>query len=152
MFLDLVVTALLWATFATVVSQAISIGLMWALGLPPRRLVKEIEDVQNPAVGATFFIVSLGTALWTSLLASDGVPNPAPPLETMVWIGGGFVIATLYTMILFVIAHRLMGREPGESVYDYLRREIVQEQNAAVAFFMGGLAIAPYLAILYQIF
>ncbi|HEX2905947.1 MAG TPA: hypothetical protein VHO69_03760 [Phototrophicaceae bacterium] len=109
MFVELLVSAIIWATFAIVVSQLASILIMWSLGLPPRKLVKEIEDVQNPAVGAVFFAVSLTAALFVSILASDG-PTTAPPLETLAWVGGGLLIAIVYVVILFMIAHRVMGR------------------------------------------
>jgi uncharacterized membrane protein YjfL (UPF0719 family) len=150
MFWELELTALGWATFTIVVSQLVSIIVMWILGLPPRKIVKEIEDVQNTAVGAIFFIISLTATLFVSVLSSDG-PTTAPPLETLVWVVGGLLTATIFMLLLFVIAHRVMGREPGENVYMYIRREVIKEQNAALAFFLGGLAVTPFIAVVYQI-
>ncbi len=150
MFVDLVLSALAWATLTVVVSQLASVLIMWALGLPPRKLVHEIEDVQNTAVGAVFFAVSLVAALFVSTLSADN-PTEAPPLETALWIGGGLLASVLYTGILFMLAHRIMGRLPGENVYTYIRREVIREQNAALAFFLCGLAATPFIAVLYQI-
>jgi hypothetical protein len=148
-FVELAISAVLWATFATVISQLVGIAVMWALGLPPRKLVAEIVDVQNPAVGATFFIISLTASIFVSVL-SGGPPTVAEPLETALWIIGGLLLAVLYTTLAFAIAHRLMGVKD-EGLYKYIRRELISEQNAALAFFLGGLAVAPFIAILYQI-
>lgn len=150
MFVELVVSAIAWATFTIIVSQLACILIMWGLGLPPRKLAQEIQDVQNTAVGAIFFIVSLTAAIFVSVLSSAG-PTVAQPLETLVWIVGGLLIATIYVAILFIIAHRIMGRQPGENVYTYIRRELIKEQNAALAFFLGGLATTPFIAVVYQI-
>ncbi|CAG1014385.1 MAG: hypothetical protein IAE83_12875 [Anaerolinea sp.] len=150
MFLELEVSAVAWATFTIIVSQLICILIMWGLGLPPRKLVKEIEDVQNTAVGVVFFTISLTAAIFVSVLSSDG-PTYSPPLETLAWIVGGVVVGIIYVAILFMITHRIMGRQPGENVYTYIRREVIKEQNAALALFLGGLGATPFIAIVYQI-
>lgn len=150
-FLSLVWSALVWATFAVIVSQGTSILIMWWLGLPPGKLTHEIEDVQNPAVGACFFIISLTASLFVGFMTSSGFTPDPSFWEGAAWIIGGVVVASLYTALIFVIAHRLMGRQPNENVYDYIRREIVKEQNAAVAFFLGGLAVTPFISIVFQL-
>jgi uncharacterized membrane protein YjfL (UPF0719 family) len=151
MSIDLVLSALFWATFAIVISQAVAIGLMWWLGLPPRKLAVEIEDVQNTAVGASFFIVSLAAAIFISLMSTSGFTPDPSFAEGTFWIIGGLIVASLYTAILFIIAHRLMGRKESESIYDYMRRELIQEQNAALAFFLGGLSVTPFVAVVFQL-
>lgn len=150
MFLNLVISAILWTTFVTLLAQAISIIFLWWLGLQPRKLIHEIEITQNTAVGAVFFIISLTSSLFIGLLAAEPAPASSA-LEEVAWVVGGLALAALYTAIAFAIAHRVMGRENGENVYRYLRREIIAEQNAALTFFMGGLAVAPFIAVLYQI-
>lgn len=150
MFLNLVISAILWTTFVTLLAQAISIIFLWWLGLQPRKLIHEIEITQNTAVGAVFFIISLTSSLFIGLLAAEPAPASSA-LEEVAWVVGGLALAALYTAIAFAIAHRVMGRENNEDVYRYLRREIIAEQNAALTFFMGGLAVAPFIAVLYQI-
>lgn len=150
-FLGSVGSALFWATFAIVISQAASIVVMWWLGLPPRKLVHEIEDVQNPAVGACFFIISLTASIFVGFMTTDGFTPDPSALESAAWIVGGVVLGFLYTALIFIIAHRVMGRQPNESVYGYIRREVVLEQNAAVAFFLGGLAVTPFISIVFQL-
>lgn len=150
-FLTLVGSALVWATFAVIVSQATSIVLMWILGLPPRKLTHEIEDVQNTAVGACFFIISLTASIFVGFMTSDGFTTDPSFIEGAAWIIGGLILGFVYTFILFMIAHRVMGRLPNENVYNYIRREIVLEQNAALAFFLGGLSVTPFISIVFQL-
>lgn len=150
-FLDLVASAVAWATFAVFVSQLTSIALVWVLGVPPSKLAHEIEDVQNPAVGACFFIISLTASLFVALMTTDGFTPDPSFAEGAAWIIGGLILGFIYTFILFMIAHRVMGRQPNESVFGYIKREIVLEQNAALAFFLGGLAVTPFISIVFQL-
>ncbi len=150
-FLSLVGSALVWSVLAVVIAQGASILLMWLLGLPPSKLTHEIEDVQNAAVGATFFIISLTAALFVGFMTSDGFTPDPPPLESAAWIIGGVLLAFVMTVILFMITHRVMGRLPNENVLTYIRREVVLEQNAALAFFLGGIAVTPFISIVFQL-
>jgi hypothetical protein len=142
------------------------------LGLSPRRLTQEIEDVQNPAVGAVFFIVSLTVSLFigmfvtagftpvrsASVEVAPGYAVDAAALEATTqdylvgagWIIGAFVLAMVLTWINFYIAYRVMSPTPGENVVQYIRRELIVEQNVSLAFFLGGLAISPFIAVLFQ--
>lgn len=145
------VAAILWATLAIVVSQMVGIGVMWWLGLPPKKLVHEIEDVQNTAVGACFFIISLTAAIFIGVYFSNGFSRVEEFGTSAAWFVSGLVLSVIYVAIIFAFAHRVMGRVNNESVYGYLRREIIEEQNAALAFFLGGLAVTPFIAVLFQI-
>ena len=150
-FLELVGSAVAWATFSVFVSQLTSIILVWILGVPPRKLAHEIEDVQNAAVGACFFIISLTASLFVALMTTDGFTPDPSFLEGAAWIVGGLILGFIYTFILFMIAHRVMGRQPNENVFGYIKREIVLEQNAALAFFLGGLSVTPFISIVFQL-
>ena len=151
MFLQLALSALIWGTVASVISLAVSLILLWFFGLSPKRLAREINDVQNAGVGTVFFVVSLITSLFVSVLAG-GIPTTGsePILEELAWIGGGVVLAGLFTWVSVLIAHKLMAPK-GEKLSRYLHREIIDEQNVALALFLGGLALPPFLAFLYQI-
>lgn len=151
MLLDQVLAALFWTTLAVVVSQLVSIAVMWGLGLSPKRLVHEIEDVQNPAVGAMFFVISLAVALYIGVYFSSGYSPPADFGRSALWFVTGLVVAHVYLVITLVIAHRLMDRKDNESVYQYLRRELAEEQNISLALFLGGLTITPFIAVVFQI-
>ncbi|GAB4553030.1 MAG: hypothetical protein OHK0023_21670 [Anaerolineae bacterium] len=153
MNVDDVVSALGWSVVATVIAQIVSILVLWLLGVPPRRIRHEIEDVQNPAAGALYFVISLIAATWSAKLSSDGLPTPAnSDFESALWIFGGILFATLFTIIAYWIAHRVLIPSKDEGFLSWIRREVIKEQNAALALFLGGLAIAPFMAILYQIF
>jgi hypothetical protein len=146
-----------WSVFATVVSQLISVILMAWLGLPPKKLVREIEEIQNPAIGATFFIISLTTGLFISIFASDGFSINSTEYQDPGFVAGAgwifmaFILGTVLVWISFEIAHRVMGVENEESTYRYIQRELIEEQNASLAFFLGGLAIVPYIAVIFQV-
>lgn len=149
--MDLVLSAIIWTTFATLISQIVSIGLMGWLGLPPSKLAHEIVEIQNPAVGACFFIVSLAASIFISLMSSSGFTPDPSFTESALWIIGGLALAAIYTAILFTIAHRLLAPKKGEGLYRYMRREIIEEQNVALAFFLGGLSITPFIAVVFQL-
>jgi len=126
------------------------------LGLPPKKLIHEIEVVQNPAIGACFFIISLAVALFIGIFTSDGFSANDPTYVEPSWIvSTGWIIMALFiggllTWISFEIAHRVMGVENEESTYRYIQRELIEEQNAALALFLGGLSIVPFIAVIFQ--
>jgi len=148
--METVLSSLLWATGATLIAQIVAVGIMWRLGLPPKKLAHEIEDVQNPAVGATFFIVSIIASIFIGLMAQE--PSSADSsLESAAWIIGGVALATVYSGLSFVIVHRIFEPIEGENVYTWIQRELVAEQNASLAFFLGGLAVAHFISVAYQV-
>jgi uncharacterized membrane protein YjfL (UPF0719 family) len=147
-----ILAAIIWTTLAVVISQAVSIGVMWGLGLSPKQMVHEIEDVQNPAVGAMFFVISLAVALYIGVYFSSGYsPIEASFGRSALWFVAGLVIAHVYVVLTLEIAHRLMGRVNNETTYQYLRRELIDEQNISLALFLGGLTITPFIAVVFQI-
>ncbi len=149
--LESILAAIAWTTLAIVVSQLVSIVIMAWLGLPPKKLIHEIEVVQNPAVGASFFIISLTASIFIGVYFSNGFTGFQDFGESAAWFVVGLAVAGAYMAVAFTIAHRVMGRENDESVYGYMRREIVEEQNAALAFFFGGISVSPFIAMVFQI-
>ena len=151
MSVELILSALLWMTFATLISQGVAVLLMAWLGLPPGKLAHEIVEIQNPAVGGCFFITSLAASIFISLMASDGFTADPTFAESAAWIIGGLVVAGVYVIIIFMVAHRLLSPRKGEGIYQYMQREIITEQNVALTFFLGGLAITPFIAVVFQL-
>ncbi|MEJ2577876.1 MAG: hypothetical protein P8Z68_02120 [Kineosporiaceae bacterium] len=148
---ELIVSAVVWTTVATVISQGSAIALMALLGVRPRALPHELVEVQNPAVGAAFFVVALTAALFVSPMASSGF-TPDPDLwESAAWVVGGLVMAVVYTLVAFMLAHRVLGRRRGEGLLGFVRRELVAEQNVSLTLFFGGLAVIPFVAVVYQL-
>lgn len=152
----IIVGAIAWTIVATIISQVVSIVIMAWLGLPPKKLIHEIEEVQNPAIGASFFIISLAVGLFVGAFTSDGFsvndPTYVDPgfLGSTGWIVLALLLGVLLTWLSFEIAHRAMGVENEESTYRYIQRELIEEQNASLAFFLGGLSIVPFIAVIFQ--
>jgi hypothetical protein len=159
-----ILPAIGWSVLATILAQVISILFMRMLGLPIKKLVHEIENIQNTAVGAIFFVVSLTVGLFVGIFASDGftpvgerlAPDQALSdtgelLAQIGWIGMALFLSLVLTWISFMIAYRMMGVQDNESFLRYVRRELVEEQNAALAFFLGSLMIVPFIAVIFQI-
>jgi hypothetical protein len=151
MTLEEIISTVVWTAGSIIVSQGVTILLMWRLGLSPHKLAEEIEEVQNTAVGAWFFIISLAASLFIGLMASSGFTEDPSFIESTVWIIGGLLLAVAFTAVLFYLGHRFLAQKRGESVIAFIRREIIQEQNAALAFFMGGLLVAPFIAVAFQL-
>lgn len=151
MFLESFIAAIGWSILSIVVSQTISVGLMWWLGLSPKKLAHEIEDVQNVAVGAVFFIVSLSVSLFVGVYFSNGFTEFTSFADSALWFVSGLVMGLVLMTVIFFIAHRLLDRLEGETVYRYIRRELIEEQNAALAWFLGGLSIPVFIAAVFQI-
>lgn len=149
---SLIIAAVFWSIASTVVAQLVSVGVMWWLGLPPKKLAHEIEDVQNPAVGASFFIISLAAGMFIGIMTSDGFDAEQPNvLEGTLWIGFALILGLLLMMLSFWVAHRALGRIEGENVYRYIQRELIEEQNVSLAFFLGGLSVTAFIAVIFQI-
>jgi uncharacterized membrane protein YdjX (TVP38/TMEM64 family) len=146
--------AIIWTIVIIALSQVISFAIVWWLGVPPSQMEHEIEEKQNGAVGAIFFIVTLIVTIFISVLSSNGFTGAASDEAGIIWTIGGVVVGTILTFLNIFIVFRWMGqdeREAGESMYRYFQRELIDEHNLALAFFIGGLAAAPYIAILFQI-
>lgn len=147
-----VLGALGWSVLSIAISQGVSVALMAWLGLPPKKLVREIEVVQNPAVGACFFIISLTVALFVGMFTTNA--NSPTEAGSIIggagWIIGALVLGWAFTWLSFAVAHRVMGRENDESALGYIKRELIEEQNASLAFFLGGLSVVCFISVLFQ--
>ena len=149
---SLMIDAIIWTIVIIGLSQIISFAIVAWMGVPPSQMEHEIEEKQNAAVGAIFFIVTLIVTIFISVLSSNGFTGASA--DSGIWIIGGVLIGTILTFLNIFIVFRWMGKEEraaGESIYRYFQREIIEEHNLALAFFIGGLAAAPYIAILFQI-
>lgn len=151
MSVEIVGSALLWALLATLLAQLFTTLIVWILGISPAKLVHEIVEIQNPAVGASFFVVSLVVSLFIGLITSSGFTHSSSIVEEILWIAIGIVTATLYSVLMLVIVHQVFAKRKKESLFAFLRREIIAEQNASMVFFVGGILLAPFLSMAFQI-
>lgn len=150
----LMLGSIIWTIVIISLSQVISFAIVWWLGVSPGQMEHEIEEKQNAAVGAIFFIVTLIVTIFISVLSSDGFTGAASDQDGAIWAIGGVFVGTILTALNIFVVFRWMGkdeREAGEGIYRYFQRELIDEHNLALAFFVGGLAAAPYIAILFQI-
>ncbi|MGJ3237929.1 MAG: hypothetical protein ACFE0Q_04415 [Anaerolineae bacterium] len=151
-----VVSAIGWTIGATIVSQLVSVLIMAWLGLSIKKLIHEIEVVQNPAVGASFFVISLTVGLFIGAFTSNGFSANDPAyvdpgyIGNTAWIMLALFLGAALSWISFEIAHRVMGVENDESTYRYIQRELIEEQNASLALFLGGLSVVPFIAVIFQ--
>jgi hypothetical protein len=146
-----ILSAVLWSIGGTVLSQMISIAVLWWLGLPPKKLVYQIEELQNPAVGACFFIISITVGLFVGIMSSNGFTQSYGFVDGAIWIFSALLMGSALMWISFMIAYRIMGVENGESIYRYFQRELIEEQNLSLAFFLGGLAVVPFICVIFQV-
>ena len=152
--MGLIIEAVIWTIVIILISQVVSFAIVAWLGVPPSKMEHEIEEKQNAAVGAIFFMVTLVVTLFVSVLASNGFTEVESAATGAMWIFGGVAFGTILTFLNIFVVFRWMGqeeRQAGESMYRYIQRELIDEHNLAFAFFLGALAIAPYIAVLFQI-
>ncbi len=141
--------ALLWTVGVTLVTFLLSTILMrWLFGLDLREVEREVEDDQNVAVGAFFFIISLALSLFLGFMASDGFTTGATP--ELAWVVYGLLLAfVLAGLGLWFAVHVLSGSS--ESIIAYLRREVVDEDNGALALFLGSFVLTPFVITALQL-
>ena len=106
-------------------------------------VVREVEEEHNTAVGGAFFIVALLTALWLGKIGGS-FGNEVNLREQLAWTAIGFVIATFVFVVAFNLVFRGICHRRGERLLPYLRREAIVENNAAMIWFIGSLAVVPY--------
>ena len=150
----LILEAIIWTILIITISQVLSFAIVAWLGIPPNKMEHEIEEKQNAAVGAIFFMVTLIVSLFVSVLSSNGFTEAETVAEGAMWIVGGVAFGIILTFLNIFIVFRWMGKDEraaGESMYRYIQREIIDEHNLALAFFLGSLATAPFIAVLFQI-
>jgi hypothetical protein len=142
--LELLGQEVLWTLPVLAVTVLINFIVMRVFfGLSPIEVLHEVEEDQNTAVGALFF----GTALLMSNMVGKAIADP--PEETrlgiaLAWLALALAFALLYLIVTVFIIFTLLGRRKGERFRVYLTREIIAENNAALIFFILGIAAVPF--------
>ncbi len=152
--MGLILEAIGWTVVIILLSQVISFAIVAWLGVPPSKIEHEIEEKQNAAVGAVFFMITLTVSLFVSILSSNGFTDVESFATGAMWILGGVALGTIFAFVNIFIVFRWMGRQErasGETMYRYIQRELIDERNLAFAFFLGAISVAPYIAVLFQI-
>ena len=122
-FLELAWRSIAWSLVSTLAAIFISLLAMFYFHITPREAIHEVEEDQNVAVGAIFFVVSIIAALFIGFMASDGFTE-ASPVEEIQWIVFGLALSLLYTIIISWIVLKPVAHRKQESIRTYLVREI----------------------------
>ena len=107
--MGLIFEAVVWTVLIIIISQVVSFAIVWWLGIPPGKMEHEIEEKQNAAVGAIFFIVTLIVSIFVSVLSSNGFTDVESAGTGAMWIFGGVAFGTLLTFLNTFIVFRWMG-------------------------------------------
>ena len=150
--LPMFVTEILWNLLVWVPTVLVSLLFIRVLlGVKLGELREEVEEHQTAAIGAVFFWVSLGFSLLLSRTIADA-PTPATASwsESFAWFGVALLISLLLFLAGLAVVFGTLARRRQEGLLAYIRRELRQEHNLALAFIMGALFIVP-VVVAYHI-
>jgi uncharacterized membrane protein YjfL (UPF0719 family) len=129
-------------TFVSVIGSAVIavLVLRLILGLSLGKILFEIEEDQNGGVGAAFFSVFTASGFLVGrMLQSPAVETSAA--ETALW----GAVALIVILVIFVffnwIILGMVSKRKGERVLQYIRREVVDENNTALMLMVGGMLV-----------
>jgi hypothetical protein len=147
---------LFWSLISIVVATIISLLVIRViLGIKFKDLLAEIETKQNAAVGIIFKNIAAVASGFCLVFASEGfTATPATPFqEGILWAtGGGLLTIVLMLLLCFVVLTLLARREHlKETPLRYLRRELVEEQNEALAHIIMALLIVVGISVIGQV-
>lgn len=142
--LTLLLTELMWNVVVWLPTLVVSLVFIRVLlGIQLRDLISEIEHHQTAAVGAVFFWTALGFSMLISRAVADPPAATNNWLETFFWLGAGILIALLFFAVGVFVIFGLLARRHGQTVRDYIRRELRTEHNLSLSLIMGALFIVP---------
>lgn len=145
--------ALLWSLVGLVLSSIFSLFITRViLGVRLRNLLVEIEDRQNAAVGVIFKNIAVVTSVILLPFVSDGFSPSEGFLIDILWmLGGGLVTVLIVTIIGYFILHALASRKHlQETAIGYLRRELIEEKNQALAHFIMAIFLIVTINVIGQ--
>lgn len=135
----IVLTELIWALGGLAVTLIFTtLTLRAVFGLTLKDVVREVEDDQNAAVGATFFIVATTMGLLIGRALQAPVEEVTWPI-TVAWFAISLIVITVTYLPVAWLILKTAGKRFGETASQYLHREMVVEDNAALMWFLGGL-------------
>ncbi|MGX9686099.1 hypothetical protein ACTQ9L_03000 [Deinococcus wulumuqiensis] len=148
-FFRLLLTEIGWNLAVWVPTTVFSLlFIRGVLGIRLNELAREIEQRQTAAVGAIFFWASLGfSLLFSRLVGTPASMNDLSWAEAFGWLGVAVGIALLLFTLGTWLVFGMLARRQGETISRYLRRELVDEHNLALAFVLGSLFIVPVIVV-----
>jgi hypothetical protein len=144
---------LLWSLLSIILAGVISILVVKIiLGVRIRDLLTEIETKQNAAVGIIFKDIAAVTSGLLLIFTSEGFTSSTNLVQDLLWtVGGGLLTLVFMGVLGFLLLRWLAGRQSlKETPLQYLRRELIQEQNQALAHILMAFLIVVGLAVIGQ--
>lgn len=154
MNLNSLASAVLWAIGSGLVSLILSaIFMRFVLGLKFRDVITEIEEDHNLGVASYFGFFVFIVNLFVGAIATDGFSGSSTSISTdLAWVAFGFIVPAALSVVTCAMAIAYGGtRRDGEGLFGYLRREIVHEDNAALAVLTISLSAMWFLPFWFQI-
>ncbi|MBE3561596.1 MAG: hypothetical protein IMW89_20595 [Ktedonobacteraceae bacterium] len=144
----------LWSLLSIIIAGIISILIVTiVLGIKISDLITEIETKQNAAIGIIFKNVAAVLSGLLLIFTSTGFSSSEGLLSDILWTVGGGLLTLLFTGILgFLFLNWLSGKRASrETPLQYLRRELVLEQNEALAHIIMAFFIVVGITMIGQI-
>ena len=143
-----------WSLLSIALAGVISILVVKiVLGVKVSHLVAEIETRQNAAVGIIFKDIAAVLSGLLLIFTFAGFTPSTGLLEDILWtLGGGLITLVFMGALGFVLLRWLSSRHPlKESPLQYLRRELIEEKNEALAHIIMAVLIVVGITVIGQI-
>ncbi|HLZ56309.1 MAG TPA: hypothetical protein VKR06_05110 [Ktedonosporobacter sp.] len=153
-FITTIGSILGWSLLSIILAAVISILVVKiVLGVKVSHLIAEIEERQNAAVGIIFKDIAAGLSGLLLIFTFAGLTPSTGLLGDILWtLGAGLITLVFIGVLAFLLLRWLAGRHPlKESPLQYLRRELVEEKNEALAHIIMAFLIVIGITIIGQI-
>jgi hypothetical protein len=144
---------LLWSLISIILAGIISILVVKIiLGVRIGDLLAEIETKQNAAVGIIFKDIAAVISGLFLIFTSEGFTASTNLVQDILWtVGGGLLTLVFIGVLGFLLLRWLAGRKSlKETPIQYLRRELIQEQNQALAHIIMAFLIVIGITVIGQ--
>jgi hypothetical protein len=152
--LSIIGNIVIWSLFSIILAGIIStLVVNIILGIRVGDLVAEIETKQNAAIGILFKNVAAVFSGLLLIFTSEGFSASEGLLSDILWAVGGGLLTLIFAGILaFLLLNWLTRRRsPKETPLQYLRRELVQEQNEALTHILMAFLIVVGITVFGQV-
>lgn len=143
----------LWAAGSSVASIIFSLVILrLVFGLTINKIVQEVEEDQNMAVAIIFAFFSIMVSFFVASFATDGFTSPGNTVQDASWLVLGFAAAAVMSTVVNSVILRTFGnRLENESVFAYLQREFIVENNGALALFVTSQGAVWFIQAYFQV-
>jgi hypothetical protein len=142
-----------WSLFSIILAGVISILIVKILlGVRASNLIAEIETKQNAAVGIIFKDVAAVLSGLLLIFTSQGFSPSTNWVGDLLWtLGGGLLTLVFMGLLGFLFLKWLVGRRSSrETPLQYLRRELIEEQNLALAHILMAFLVVVGITVIGQ--